>query len=198
MRVVVLPLLALVCCLNACDEEEQLARRIERHTPTELPPITSIGANTMGAYVTVDGERHLFVASGVDRNESVGSISADCKPFNNYLYQESGDIVVAGVWCSRPEIERPLQMDMGILFPTKGDSLGMRFGIDYDGVLGNRRVSYGSYGHDVEINLDLAMLDTITQLVAGTFSGYVLNFDNIKDTAFITEGRFDVRYGVTP
>ncbi len=193
-------LLSLGLCISVvgCDKEDRLAKRIERDTPTELPPITSVGANTMGAYVTIGDEQHLFVASGVERGGSVGSISADCEAFNNYLYRSDGNIVIQGIWCSRPEISLPKRMSLAILFPTRGDSLGMAFGIDYDGLSGNPHERYGSYGIDADVEINVNSLDTINHIAAGIFSGYVLNFDNPLDTAFITDGRFDVYYGITP
>ncbi|MFK8056719.1 MAG: hypothetical protein AB8F78_11420 [Saprospiraceae bacterium] len=190
--------LSIVLSASSCSKEEQLANQIERNTPTELPPISQAGANTMGAYVTVGGERHLFVASGVERGGSIGTISADCEPFKNFLYQSTGNIVVAGTWCSRQEINRPIQMDMAVSIPTLTDSFRLSFGIDYDGTssTGNR-VSYISRGFSVITQVDTSRLDRQEMIVAGTFEGYAINFENMLDTALIPDGRFDVRYGLT-
>ncbi len=73
-------------CTTACEPENDLiidtpeeeADHIRANTPTELPPITTTGENTMGAWIIPQpgSELHqlagedsiLFVASGVERN----------------------------------------------------------------------------------------------------------------------------------
>ncbi|MFK8056717.1 MAG: hypothetical protein AB8F78_11410 [Saprospiraceae bacterium] len=189
--------LSIVLSASSCSKEDQLANQIERNTPTELPPISQTGANTMGAYVTVGGERHLFVASGVERGGSIGTISADCEPFNNFLYQGTGDIVVAGTWCSRPEIDKPIRMDLIVSIPTISDSLGLAFAIDYDGTGGERSKTYINREKTFGIDVGISLHNEAEQTIAATFSGYAINVDNHLDTAFITDGRLDIRYGIT-
>ena len=108
-------LLAIVLCSAAsCVDDdpfgispEAQADRIRAHIPTELPPVTTEGAMTMGAYVETDTGRVLFVASGVERVDPIGSSLTDCDPFQNWRYESSSLISVDGRWCARPEAGDP-------------------------------------------------------------------------------------------
>ena len=106
-------LLAAVSLATACGKDplgtspEAEAARIRADTPTELPPVTTEGAMTMGAYVETDTGRVLFVASGVERVDPIGSSLTDCDPFQNWRYESSSLISVDGRWCARPEAGDP-------------------------------------------------------------------------------------------
>ena len=91
-----LQILVFAACLNpACTPEEdpfintpdELVAYIRAQTPTEIPPITSTGANTMGAWIETDTGRVLFVASGIERPDPIGAESTDCPAFQNVRYE---------------------------------------------------------------------------------------------------------------
>ena len=102
-------LLTAVLLAASCDKTplsatpEELAEAIRAATPAELPPVTTAGLNTMGAYVHTDTGRVLFVASGVDRPETALAASLDCEPFNSLMNRELGSVTARGRLRSPPK-----------------------------------------------------------------------------------------------
>ena len=194
--------LALLLSAAACDKDpltlspEELAERIRANTPTELPPITTTGANTMGAYIHTDTGRVLFVASGVDRPETALAESLDCEAFNNLLYANNNYLSVRGIYCRRPEIgdDRRISMGFGYFAP---DSVQISLSYDPDDWTNGPDYwtrEFSQSGIEYEILRD----DRQARVFSGTFSGYLLNRAPPYDTLQITDGRFDVTYGITP
>ena len=204
-RIYGLLLLAALSLATACGKDplgtspEAQAARIRANTPTELPPVTTEGAMTMGAYVETDTGRVLFVASGVERADPIGSSSTDCPAFQNWLYQSSDLIGVSGRWCARPEIgDNRSQRLVFSFYPARANLL---FEITDD-------LSYGFvhlYRSDTLRPPDYEILrdDRSGRILSATFSATLYAEDPggggvHGDTIRITDGRLDVRYGVTP
>ncbi len=208
-----LSLTAILLSAASCDKDplslspEELAARIRANTPTELPPITMTGANTMGAYIHPQPgsplweqagrvDSFLFVASGVDRPETALAESLDCGAFNNYLKQSSGWTSIIGTYCARPEINDPKRISVTFSLVTS-DSAEVYLNYtkdEYD--IGNRYWSHGLVKSSVSYNITRD--DRTAQIISGTFATRVINRAAPFDTVDITDGRFDVTYGVTP
>ena len=196
---------------SSCDQDpltttpEELAEQIRRNTPTELPPITASGENTMGAWVhpqpgsplyDLTGDSILFVASGVDRPETALATSLDCAAFNNFLQESTGWISVQGIYCRRPEIDddRDIGLNFGLI---NQDSIELKF--DYEHSKLDSRVLYWSRDFSQSVISSNILIDNREERVlSGTFSGRLINRSPPYDTLLITDGRFDVTYGVTP
>ncbi len=212
-NIIWLALLAAAVQIASCDKDpftvspEELAEQIRRNTPTELPPVTTVGANTMGAWIHPQPgsplweqagrvDSFLFVASGVDRPETALAESLDCEAFNNYLKESNGWISTSGRYCRRPEIDdsREMILNFGLVHT---DSVEQSFiyirdknssGINYwTRNFQDNRIEY-------KILLDNRQISTLS----GTFSGRLINRAPPHDTLCITLGRFDVTYGITP
>ena len=193
--------LAMALVASSCDKTplsttpEELADAIRAATPTELPPITTAGLNTMGAYAHTDTGRVLFVASGVDRPETALAASLDCEPFNNYLFLSNDYLSVGGVYCERPEIgdRRRINMTLGYIRP---DSIQLSL------IYSNGSKQAQSYWTRAfprsRIAYTILRDDRDSRILSGTFSGTAVNRDPPYDTLRISDGRFDVTYGVTP
>ena len=194
-------LIAVLSGAASCDDPlgtspEALAERIRANTPTELPPVTTEGAMTMGAYVETDTGRMLFVASGVDRPETALATTLDCAAFDNYLFRSNEYIGVAGIYCRRPEIgdNRYLSMGFGYIAP---DSVQLSFIYNPGGNVGSTNYWTRAFPAS-DIEYEILRDDREARILSGTFAGQLLNRDPPYDTVRITDGRFDVRYGVTP
>jgi hypothetical protein len=203
----VLLLLSLVA--PACQDDdpftlsaEELAEQIRRNTPTELPPITTSGENTMGAWIhpqpgsplhDLAGDSILFVASGVDRPETALAESLDCNAFNNFHYLSTRSIFSSGKYCSRPEIgdERELELSFGYFYP---DSARVLFFYEDTDAFTYRSESIGLGGIIYDILLD----NRSENVISGTFSGALINRSSPYDTIRVSTGRYDVTYGITP
>ena len=196
-------LLAIVPCSAAsCVDDdpfgispEAQADRIRAHTPTELPPVTTEGAMTMGAYVETDTGRVLFVASGVERVDPIGSSSTDCDPFDAYRSESDSFIVVVGWWCSRPEVGDARQQTL-IFYRYSDGQYQVFYSIQQDPGY-TRRIRYASDTLD-DSRVDVLLNDTINRTLAATFSAELYGQDGRDDTIDVTDGRLDVRYGRIP
>jgi hypothetical protein len=197
---------------SACQDDdpftlspEELAEQIRRNTPTELPPITTSGENTMGAWIhpqpgsplhDLEGDSLLFVASGVDRPETALAESLDCNAFNNSHNLTNRSLISSGVYCRRPEIgdDRQMNLSFGYYYP---DSSRMFF--IYRHTKTDRGINYTSTLIP-EIPIDYQVLndDRLNQIFSGKFTGRLINRTEPFDTIKITNGRFDVTYGTTP
>ena len=199
MRPLLAPGLAFLalCLAVACEySEADLADDIRARTPTELPPATTHGANTMGAYVHTDTGRVLFVASGVDRPETNLAASLDCRAFDNYLFRSNGYLIVSGVYCRRPEIGDGRRMSMGFGY-IHSDSVELSFNYSRPGQQTSDSYWTRAFpGADIEY--EITRDDREVRVLSGTFAGRLLNRDPPYDTLVVTDGRFDVTYGVTP
>ena len=197
-------LLAIAVLLSAaaCDDlddaltltPEELAERIRANTPTELPPVTTEGLNTMGAYIHTDTGRVLFVASGVDRPEVAMAESLDCRAFENYRYESNGYISATGTYCRRPEIgdDRLLSVIFGHIAQ---DSTIMYVNYSKDRSDIGRVYTLTS---ESTAEHEILRYDESSRIFSGTFSGRLVNRAPPYDTIEVTDGRFDVTYGVTP
>ena len=192
-----LPLLFFTILLAAACEysEADLADDIRARTPTELPPATTHGANTMGAYVHTDTGRVLFVASGVDRPETNLAASLDCNAFDNMWFRSSNFVSVRGLYCNREEIGdyRRMRMTFKYKYP---DSAVLIF--QYSSMLSSLPERYWNNYPDASLNYEITRDDREARVLSGTFAGRLLNRDPPYDTLVVTDGRFDVTYGVTP
>ena len=196
------PLLSLLaaCVLSAasCDDLTDdgelmpggdLVAYIRAQTPTELPPATQVGANTMGAYVHTDTGRVLFVASGIERPDPIGAESTDC-PGTQTLSKEDW-IDVLGRWCPRPEIGDPRAMTLGVtIYSSRMPSLTF----SYDSrVIGSAKQFY-QFTPTSPPAVAVDYHDPNDRVIAGTFSGTIYNEKDATDSLLITDGRFDMRY----
>ena len=204
---------SLIIGLSACDSDpftlspEELAEQIRRNTPTELPPITTVGANTMGAWIHPQPgsplweqagrvDSFLFVASGVDRPETALAESLDCEAFNNYLFESKNLISIQGQYCERPEIgdSRNLASNFSYIEP---DSVELFF--SYVSDASSRSINYWTRGFSQsEIEYKVLLNDQDDRILAAIYSGYLIHRAPPYDTLRITQGRFDVTYGITP
>ena len=185
--------------------EQELADRIRANTPTELPPITTTGENTMGAWIhpqpgsplhDLEGDSILFVASGVDRPETALATSLDCDAFDNYLFQSKNLISVQGQFCERPEIGDVRNLSSNFSF-VQPDSVEIFFG--YVGDRSSRSINYWTRGFvNSQITYTILLDDQQSRVFSGRFSGRLINRAEPFDTLRITAGRFDVTYGITP
>ena len=196
---------------SSCDQDpltttpEELAEQIRRNTPTELPPITTSGENTMGAWIypqpgsplhDLAGDSILFVASGVDRPETALATSLDCDAFDNFLFQSNDYIEASGTYCRRPEIldDRLIYIGFGYIAP---DSAQIAFSYSED--CNSSSINYWTRAFsDSNIEYEILLDNRGLRIFSGSFSGYLLNRSPPYDTLRITNGRFDVTYGVTP
>ncbi|MFK8056399.1 MAG: hypothetical protein AB8F78_09800 [Saprospiraceae bacterium] len=197
--------------VSSCDQDpltttpEELAEQIRRNTPTELPPITTSGENTMGAWIHPQpgsplhdqaGDSILFVASGVDRPETALATSLDCAAFDNLLFQSNNYLSVDGNFCRRPEIgdDRDMSLIFGFIEP---DSIQVFFNIQPSKVESNK--SYWKIPLVISsINYTILKDDRNNSVFSGQFSGRIINRSPPYDTLQISQGRFDVTYGTTP
>jgi len=191
-------LIALFTCAASCEDPlgtspEAVADRIRANTPTELPPITSEGLNTMGAYIHTDTGRVLFVASGVERPDPIGAGSTDCDPFQNYRFSSDSLTSIVGRWCPRPEItdERSMRISIGI---SEADTVLAYF--SYRHFTNSKRKVY--IGNSSSVKIDVLSQSWEQNTISGTFSFIGVNRDPPYDTILVTDGRFDVTYGLTP
>ncbi|MFK8056400.1 MAG: hypothetical protein AB8F78_09805 [Saprospiraceae bacterium] len=196
---------------SSCDQDpltttpEELAEQIRRNTPTELPPITTSGENTMGAWIhpqpgsplhDLEGDSILFVASGVDRPETALATSLDCAAFNNLLQESSGWISVQGRYCRRPEIDddRQISLNFGLVTP---DSVELK--LIYTQFSGDRGLNYWTRGFsNSQLEYEVSNDNRSENILSGTFSGQLINRALPYDTILVDNGRFDVTYGTTP
>ncbi len=181
--------------LTSCTKDE--VKEIRKATPTELPPITTSGENTMGAWVETDTGRVLFVASGVDRLSDPGDVqSIDCDPFQNWRYESQEYISIDGRWCPRPEIGDYRSMWMHILMYDSGPQY-TSFTYDVRGG-STRRYASSKVGEDSDFNIEITGHDTESRHVSGIFDGMLFNKEEPFDTIVVADGRFDTFYGSTP
>jgi hypothetical protein len=203
--------ITLLLTASSCDQDpltttpEELAEQIRRNTPTALPPITTSGENTMGAWIhpqpgsplhDLEGDSILFVASGVDRPETALATSLDCDAFNNFLFESNQYLSCTGDYCRRPEIgdDRNLRLAFGYIAP---DSVQIAFTYSkdkFDSGTNYWTRSFSNSMKDYEILED----NRDTRIFSGTFSGALINRSAPFDTIKVTGGRFDVTYGTTP
>jgi len=181
---------------TACLELEPLETRIERDTPTELPPITTEGLRTMGAYIQTDTGRLLFVASGVNRPEVALAESVSCNSFNNIHKLSTDKIAVTGIYCRRSEIGDDRRMTLSFNYlPT--DSVQLYFSYSPDKY--SRGSNYWTRGTEKDnIKFTILRHDREMRILSGTFSGYLINRDVPFDTIRVTDGRFDIIHGEVP
>ncbi|MFK8057711.1 MAG: hypothetical protein AB8F78_16410 [Saprospiraceae bacterium] len=189
--------------INTPEEE---AARILANTPTELPPITTTGENTMGAWIILQPgselaleagtDSILFVASGVERIDPIGASSTDCDAFQNFRYESQGYVDILGRWCPRPEIGDPKWLTLGFL-RFDNDRVMVTASIDLNG---GRTVDSKKFRNDsIGISHFSVLLDDATnRILSATFSGELYGWDNTSDTIQIESGRLDARYGITP
>ncbi len=194
-----LVILMLLCValggLPSCTKDE--VKAIRKATPTELPPITTSGENTMGAWVETDTGRVLFVASGVDRLSDPGDVqSIDCDPFQNWRYESQEYISITGRWCPRPEIGDDRSMWMQVLISDSGP-LYASFIYDVRGG-STRWYESSKVGEDSDFNFTVTDHDTESRHLSGLFNGILFNKKAPFDTILIADGRFDTFYGSTP
>ena len=201
-------LLAIVlCCAAACDDDdpfgtspEAQADRIRANTPTELPPVTTEGAMTMGAYVETDTGRVLFVASGVERVDPIGSSSTDCPAFQNWRYQSFRSVEVDARWCSRLEIGDARSQSLAFSLSDEGYATLL-----YDITEKPFYAERYDFRSDTLRPPDYEILrdDRDGRILSATFSATLYAEEPggggvHGDTIRVTDGRLDVRYGVTP
>ena len=196
---------------SSCDQDpltttpEELAEQIRRNTPTELPPITTTGENTMGAWIhpqlgsplhDLAGDSILFVASGVDRPETALATSLDCDAFNNFLFESNQYLSCSGVFCRRPEIgdDRSLRLAFGYIAP---DSAQIAFTYSDNEFDSGTNYWTRSFNQSMIIN-EILIDDRDSRIFSGVFSGFLINRSPPFDTLEVTNGRFDVTYGTTP
>ncbi|MFK8057713.1 MAG: hypothetical protein AB8F78_16420 [Saprospiraceae bacterium] len=212
MKFLYLFVATLVFCSSSCevdpiiDTPEEEAARILANTPTELPPITSTGENTMGAYIIPQpgSELHrlagqdtiLFVASGVERIDPIGASSTDCNAFQNFRFESQEYTAISGRWCDRPEIGDDRFMRLLFGFYDSGAVI-LRFRYEHSAGMSSQTLRYG--GADT---LDLSVLGLQNNLderiCFAQFSGTLYNIENNQDSALCKAGSFDARYGITP
>jgi len=198
---------------SSCEDDdpfttspEELAEQIRRNTPTELPPITTTGENTMGAWIhpqqgsplhdLAGTDSILFVASGVDRPETALATSLDCDAFNNIKKLSTGNISAVGIHCPRKEIGDPRYMSLSFLHILP-DSTGVSFRYQSDWF--NDSFVYSSRRNHFSIIDDVILLnDSTSRVLSAVFDATLVNHESPFDTVRITVGRFDVIYGTTP
>ncbi len=210
--ILLLMLTHLLLAASACVDDdpltlsdEELAERIRANTPTELPPVTTSGENTMGAWIhpqpgsplhTLVGDSLLFVASGVDRPETALATSLDCKAFDNYLFQSNSYVSANGDYCRRPEIgdDRHMSIIFGYIAP---DSVQIYFNYHHSNTSSilNYRLKDA---RQLVLEYDILIDNRDQQIFSGTFQSGLINRSPPYDTLQITDGRFDVTYGITP
>ena len=199
-------LLAAVSLATACDKDplgtspEAQADRIRANTPTELPPVTTEGAMTMGAYVETDTGRVLFVASGVERVDPIGSSSTDCDPFDAYRRDSGKFVVIRGWWCSRPEIGDPRQQSLALIRYDGGRS--QLFYIIHEDTRSTKAVNYISDTLEVG-EVEFIRNDSVNRVMSARFSATLYVDDGFDggvngDTIRIVDGRVDASYGFVP
>ena len=197
---------------SSCEDDdpfttspEELAEQIRRNTPTELPPITTTGENTMGAWIhpqpgsrlnDLEGDSILFVASGVDRPETALATSLDCDAFDNTLYESNQSIGISGQYCRRPEIDDPRRLSFGIEYYQ--DSLQIFFRYSPIPAGQDKRYWLAPPLNNEAISLDVMNDDRSSKIFSGIFYGTLINRSPPFDTIEISKGRFDVTYGITP
>ena len=206
---------SLLIGLSACDSDpftlspEELAEQIRRNTPTELPPITTVGANTRGAWIHPQPgsplweqagrvDSFLFVASGVDRPETALAESLDCEAFDNFLVQSLNVIGISGRYCRRPEIGDDRRIWIGIENYLTQDSVQIFFVYSHassETGSGYRLPRSTTFG---EFNLLISEHFQLNNQISGVFNAKLINRSQPYDTLHITQGRFDVTYGITP
>ena len=206
--------LATLLAVSACTPEEdpfinteaEGAAAIRAATPTELPPVTAVGAGTMGAYIipTPGSELHrlagedtiLFVASGVERGGSIGTISTSCRPFQNWRHESSEYVVISGHWCPRPEIGMDFSQVFNFwLFDTGMVSFSYSFDPDGDNIdrLGYRLDSLDQSG------LATLFRRPSERIAAATVNDLTLyGWLNATDSIILSNFRVDATYGSTP
>ncbi len=196
--------LALGALLSAssCDPDpltispEELAEQIRRNTPTELPPITSVGANTMGAWIETDTGRILFVASGVERPDPIGAESTDCPAFQNFRYESQDYVDILGMRCPRPEIEYLRSQALGFRTFDNG-TIRLDYTYDPDGAGSLHSLTFRTK-ESSPITMEILEHDLETRRLSATFSATLFGWRNTTDSIRITDGRLDVTYGTTP
>ena len=190
------------------NTDEERAAAIRAATPTELPPVTTVGAGTMGAYIipTPGSELHrlagedtiLFVASGVERGGSIGTISTSCRPFQNWRFESTGQISILGNWCPRPEID--IEHSQVLIFNLLNDSEG--------GVFGSIFYAYSATGSSLDeikfrndsvpiTRINLLRNDQSSAILSVRFSESAFALDS-SDSVKIEMARLDATYGSTP
>ena len=188
------------------DTPEEEAARILANTPTELPPITTTGENTMGAWIIpqpgselaleAGTDSILFVASGVERIDPIGASSTDCNAFQNYRYESQGYVSIRGVWCPRPEISMPEEQALQIRVHDWGTAV-LRYSYDDNGSSSLHRLKYESdtiFRNSYNLSRD----DVIERILSGQFNAKLGRTEAPFDTIIIRNGRLDVTYGSTP
>ena len=195
---------------TACEDEdpfttspEELAEQIRRNTPTSLPPVTTEGLNTMGAWIhpqpgtelhRIEGDSFLFVASGVDRPETALAESLDCEAFENFFFESRQVFGISGTYCRRPEISDTRQMSLGLQIYSS-DSIQCFF--IRDEFSGDRGSNYWvDSSSNFLINRTRTSQDP--NVLSATFMGRLINRAAPFDTLKVSSGRFDVTYGITP
>ena len=216
-RLAALLAVALVLAAASCEvddpftlTDDELADRIRASTPTELPPVTSVGANTMGAWVTPGAgsalareagstDPILFVASGVERPDPIGTISTDCPPFQNHRYETDGYVSISGRWCSRPEIGDFKSQTLTITIQDDGNihaayAIGIDGGSSLNELIFRRRF--------VDADLFNISLDNIQNRIIALESDdfYLHGYYNATagDSILVSDLRLDATYGLTP
>jgi len=147
----------------------------------------------MGAYIHTDTGRVLFVASGVERPDPIGAGSTDCEAFQNYRYLDERFVGIVGKWCPRPEIGDFRRMALGI---SKYDSDSLVMFFSYKPSPAEDNQVY--FATQSSISYEPLHENASDQAISGEFSYTAANRDPPYDTILVTDGRFDVTYGLTP
>lgn len=154
--------------------------------PNSLPPITSEGKGTFGC--KVNGQ--IFVPAGTKgkleveyytwnlSHEFYGTFSITA-----WRSGENGNLEACQIGHSKILGEGNYHLSN-----NKSDTLGR----------GNcliRNTHYSmSQSNKGYGNITIQRYDTLARIISGTFDFWTCNDKDIKDTAFVTEGRFDVKY----
>lgn len=154
--------------------------------PTELPPITSEGKGTFGC--RINGE--IFLPTGfkgdLDQEYYTWKISPEF--YGTFVVTawrsgENGNLEVCKF--SHPKILKTGTFYMEYI---NNDTSGLG-----NCIIGNKHYSMiNSNKGNGKINIH--RYDTIARIISGTFDFWTCNDKNVNDTAFVTDGRFDVKY----
>jgi hypothetical protein len=155
--------------------------------PTELPPITSEGKGTFGC--RINGE--IFMPTGfkgdLDKEYYTWKLSPEF--YGNFVVTawrsgENGKLESC-------QISHPKIYGTGTYYILPKKEI-----IDTSGY-GSCHFRNNFFTFKTAIGsgkIKISRYDTIARIISGTFDFWTCNENNVNDTAFVTDGRFDVKY----
>lgn len=155
--------------------------------PNSLPPITSEGKGTFGC--KVNGQ--IFVPAGSKGKLEVEYYTWNLSPEFYGTFVITADRSGENGLLEFCQISHPRIFSKGTYYishkTTTQDTSGFA-SVKFK----NTSFSLSSGKGIGKININ--RYDTFARIISGTFDFWTCNDKDIKDTAFVTEGRFDVKY----